>query len=117
MPEHLDPQINELSKKILAAAIDVLGNKLDKVILYGSYARGDCDKDSDIDFFILADVPQNEAGKWRSNIRDRISGIDMEYNLLVSLHVTGCEVFYRFVDILPYYANVIKDGVRLYDSK
>ena len=114
---NLDLQINELSEKVLTAIIDVLGNKLDKVILYGSYARGDYDNESDIDFFILADVPQDEAGKWRSHIRDRISGIDMEYDLFVSLHVTGCEVFYRFVDILPYYANVIRDGIKLYDSK
>jgi len=53
-----DPRVVAISQKVMQAARDTLGDKLEKVIIYGSYARGDYDHESDIDFFILADVPQ-----------------------------------------------------------
>ena len=36
-------------------------NKIYKVILFGSYARGDYDEESDIDILIIGDVPQREV--------------------------------------------------------
>ncbi|MCL2217568.1 MAG: nucleotidyltransferase domain-containing protein [Defluviitaleaceae bacterium] len=109
------PQINTLTQKVLTAAKDTLGNKLEKVILFGSYARGDFDDESDIDFFILANVPQEDASKWRSNIRKRLPLIDLEHDITVSLHVTGSSIFYQYADTLPYYMNIIREGVQLND--
>jgi len=86
-----------------------------QTILFGSYARGDFDDESDMDFFILANVPQEDAGKWRSNIRKRLPLIDLEHDITVSLHVTGSSVFYRYADTLPYYMNVLREGVLLND--
>ena len=42
---HPSPRINEITQKVLKAAKDTLGDKLDKVILFGSYARGDYDSE------------------------------------------------------------------------
>ena len=108
-----DPRVNAVAQRVLKAAEDALGNKLDKVILYGSYARDDYDSESDIDFFILADVPQEEASARRRDIRKLLPGIDLEYDIPVSLHVTGSTVFNRYVDSLPYYMNVVREGVVL----
>ena len=109
-----DSRINVITQKVISAAMDTLGNKLDKVILYGSYARGDYESDSDIDFLILADVAQEEVSKWDSDINKRLQGIDLEYDILVSVYVTGREIFNGYVDILPYYASINREGVVLY---
>ena len=111
--ETTDPRISAISQRVVQAAKDTLGDKLDKVILYGSYARGDYDHESDIDFFILADVSQEEAGDRRSDIRDNIPFIDLEFDITVSLHVTGKAVFDKFIDSLPFYMNVVREGVVL----
>ena len=92
---------------------DSLGEKLDRVILYGSYARGDYDNESDIDFIIIANVPQEEAGRWRDSIYDRIPYIDLDYDIIVSVKVTGSTVFNEYMDTLPYYMNIIKEGIVL----
>jgi len=108
-----DTRINEVTHKVIKAAQDTLGDRLDKVLLYGSYARGDFDSESDMDFLIIAHVPQEEANARRGDIRKRLPGIDLEYDLAVCLHVIGSETFYRFQNALPFYQNVMKEGVLL----
>jgi len=110
-----DTRINAVSQKVYRAAKDTLGDSLDRVILFGSYARGDYDDESDIDFLIIARIAQEEANARRRDIRKHIPGIDLEYDLTVSLHVTCTEIFNRFQNVLPFYQNVLREGVQLND--
>ncbi|MCL2088534.1 MAG: nucleotidyltransferase domain-containing protein [Oscillospiraceae bacterium] len=106
-------EINEIAQKVLQAARLCLGEKLDRVILYGSYARGDSDDDSDIDIIILAKIKPEEAWKIRMEISRNLAEFDLEYDILVSLQVADCKTFYEFADEVPYYKNVLKHGVDL----
>ena len=108
-----DPRITAVSNEVLQAAKDTLGDRLEKVILFGSYARGDFDEESDIDFCVLANVPIDEATKWRRDINSRMPGIDLEYDMLVSLHVINSTMFYNHIDVLPFYRTVLQEGVEL----
>ena len=42
---------------------DIMGSKLTKVIVYGSYARGDYNSSSDVDVMILVKMSDNEIKK------------------------------------------------------
>jgi len=106
-------EVSSLSQKVLKASKDTLGDRLDKVILFGSYARGDYDGESDIDFCILANIPQEEATRWRRDINKRLPGIDLEHDILVSLRVINSSMFYNHVDVLPFYRNVFQEGVEV----
>ena len=108
-----DPRVNEVTQKVYNAAKNILGDRLEKIILFGSYARGDYDSESDIDFCILANVPREEATKWRRDINKCIPGIDLEYDMLVSLHVINSSMFYNHIDVLPFYKNVFQEGVEV----
>ena len=105
--------LNEITTKVVQAARASLGKKLDKVILYGSYARGDLDNESDIDIMVLADIPHDEINSEWKRIWELTGDLDLEYNVLVSLLVTDCNTFYKFINDLPFYSNVMKDGVLL----
>ena len=48
----LDIVLKELTEQIY----DLLGDKLDKVVLYGSYARGDNTEESDVDVLVLTNM-------------------------------------------------------------
>lgn len=50
-PAELKLILDELIQKILP----IFGSKLKRVILFGSYARGDYDEESDIDVMFLID--------------------------------------------------------------
>jgi len=108
-----DPRITAVTQKVLSAAKDTLGDRLDKVILFGSYARGDFDNESDVDIFVLADIPHEEANRWSDSIDNRLSDLWLEYDLLVCIHLTSKVMFDRYYQVMPYYQNVIKEGVEL----
>lgn len=103
--------LHEVTSNVRKAAEETLGDKLDKVILYGSYARGDYQEDSDIDILILADVPADKIWEARMKIGERTGWLDLEYDVLTSLHVTDSATFYKFAEVLPFYMNVINEGI------
>jgi predicted nucleotidyltransferase len=111
--------LSEITQKIVRQAKDSLGDKLDKVILYGSYAREDYDAESDIDVMVLADIPRENLWAARKLFNNTLNDLDTEYEYkyLVSLHVTDCATFYEFADVTPFFINVRKDGVELYARK
>jgi len=108
-----DSRINTVIQEVVRATKDILGDRLDKVILFGSYARGDFDADSDIDICILANVPREEETQWRRDISRRIPSIDLKYDILVSLRVINSSMFYNHIDVLPFYKNVLQEGVEI----
>ena len=107
--------INEITNEVLSAAKNTLGERLEKVVLFGSYARGDYDNESDVDIFILANIPQIEADKWRREIRNNMPDLDLEYDMVISLHISCTDIFNKYRQSLPFYQNVMNEGVEIYD--
>ena len=105
--------LNEITSRVVQAARDSLGDKLHKVILYGSYARGDYDDESDIDIMVLADMTREEAQEADKKISNLLRGIDLEYSVMVSVMVTSSAMYYAFLNAMGFYRNVQKDGVVL----
>ena len=110
-----DPRVIAISKRVVQSAKDTFKDKLDKVYLFGSYARGDYNSDSDIDFLIVAKTSQEEACAKHLEVRKNIPGIDLEFDLLVSCSVTSSDIFNQYMNALPFYTNVIKEGVVVND--
>lgn len=62
IPNNINTALNKLTKGVQ----EIFGERAKKVILYGSYARGDFNKHSDIDIMILTDIPEEEMYKYWS---------------------------------------------------
>ena len=106
--------LKEITERVCAAAKEVLGDKLKKVILYGSYARGDYDEYSDIDIFVIADIAQEECCDAGLDILKFTRDLSLGHNILICPHVTGYETFLGWQNVLSFYMNVIKEGIELY---
>lgn len=62
----MDFQLPEMKKKAVEEYISTLkkkGDKVKKIILYGSVARGDFEEESDIDLLIIGSLSLDEAIK------------------------------------------------------
>jgi predicted nucleotidyltransferase len=106
-------ELSIITSEVVKAARRSLGDKLNKVILYGSYARGDYDDQSDIDIMILADIPHESCWNEYLRISDLTWELDLVHGVLVSIHVTDSETFNKYINVLPFYVNVMREGIEL----
>jgi len=107
-------RIDKLLKQFLKEVEHILGNRLKKVLLYGSYARGDYNTNSDLDIMILTDLSDEEIIKYRNKIWDIASGMELENDIIISPLVKNIEKYNERIDIIPFYTNVQKEGVVLH---
>ena len=115
---NLDPQLQ--TDKITSELINYVVEKIvreiqpEKIILYGSYARGDFHKDSDLDLFIIKDG--EESNKiFRRQVdrlfRGRLFSLDVRVR-------KPLEVEWNFQAQNPFYLyHIFKDGKVLYDRE
>ena len=96
----------------------ILGNRVKKIILYGSYARGDFNKSSDIDIMILTDLSDDEIIEYRKKISEYAYDIEYNnnFNIVLSPLVKNVDKFNYWLEAMPFYMNVEKEGVILSES-
>lgn len=105
--------LNAVLSYVYNEAVKLLGNKLEEAILYGSYARGDFQEDSDVDVALLINVRREELENYFDAIADIMSEVIWKYERLVNIVSIPVADFYRYRDVLPYYRNIYTDGVKL----
>ena len=89
----------------------MLGDRLTKVILYGSYARGDYNENSDVDIMVLTTFSDEEIEQIESKVFDLAFDFLMEHGIDISVIVKNDEHFYHWLGALPFYNNVDKEGI------
>ncbi len=107
--------INAIISEFINGVYKILGNRLKKIILYGSYARGDFKKNSDIDIMILTDLTDDEIAEYRNKIWSYAFEIEYNNNFDVTLSplIKNIDKFDYLANDLPFYMNVEKEGVIL----
>lgn len=109
MPDKID----SILKQFIMEISTLIGDRLKKVILYGSYARGDYDKNSDIDIMILTDFDEEEIAEYRMKIRELACELEIENDVIISPIVRNIDKYNNRINIIPFYMNVQKEGVVL----
>ena len=104
-------KIDTIVNKFVTEVSNLIGNRLKKVILYGSYARGDYNVNSDLDIMILTDFTEEELVEYRMKIRDIACDIELENDIVISPVVRNLEKYNERINVIPFYTNVQKEGV------
>ena len=105
-------QAFEILKIVYHACDPILGHSIHDAILYGSYARGDFTAESDIDILLTADLTQDQIASQRRAVSGVASTLSLDHDITVSVHVVPLAQFRRYADFLPFYQNVLKEGIR-----
>lgn len=109
MPKDVNKEIQEFIKQVK----ELLGIRLKKIILYGSYARGDYNKQSDVDIMILTDLSFEEIEEYRDKISDIAYDIELSTGIILSPVIKNIEKYNSRINFAPFYKNVEKEGVVL----
>lgn len=107
-PGKINPVIEELISDLKL----LLGSDLEKIILYGSYARGKYEKHSDVDLLILT---KKTPAKY---IEDKLTEITSDYlvekGVLFSIIIKSSAYFFEWENVMDLFINVNRDGTIVY---
>jgi len=93
---------------------NVLGNNAEKIILYGSFARGEQTENSDVDLMILTPIKDSQQiEQLEKQLYAKAFEYELEYSRRISVIIHNNFHFYNWVDDLPFYRNVEDEGVLL----
>ncbi|MEJ5261199.1 MAG: nucleotidyltransferase domain-containing protein [Ignavibacterium sp.] len=106
--------IEKIKKDVEKLAIEFFGELLDKVILYGSFARGDYDEESDVDFAVFLNIEESKISNYMNEVTEITSKLSIKYGIIVSLILVSNFTFDRYKDVLPFYKNLVKEGKVVY---
>lgn len=83
-----------------------------KIILFGSKARGDSNKESDVDLLMLVEEPKTFES--RSKLSDINFDVLMQYDVDLSPMLENIEDWDKGVSVTPMFKNsVLREGVEL----
>ncbi len=91
---------------------EILPVPIHDAYLYGSYARGDYTKESDIDILLTVDLDWPEISAYRSAVSRLVSDLCLKYDVTVSVTFAPVKLFVQFAEDLPFYRNVMTEGLR-----
>ena len=101
-----------LFKEISESVRDIYGDNLVSVIVYGSVARNTATEESDIDIAIM--VKKDDADMYDKWL-DVVVKLDLEYDQVITTSLIEEKKFDEWKDIMPYYKNIQKEGVVLWN--
>lgn len=109
-------ELQSVIQRVVQDTVEMLSDKIDKIVLYGSYARGDFTSESDIDIMILLNCEEQEVQEYRKAVSRLASRILLDNDVEVSLLLRNSRSFEEKLQISSFYQNVQKESIVLYSK-
>ncbi|MBR2214698.1 MAG: nucleotidyltransferase domain-containing protein [Selenomonadaceae bacterium] len=112
----MNTQVKNMLTEYVEIIKKIYADKLAKIILYGSYARGDYNAESDIDIMILIDDDEVFSRTKNDELYARTFDFTMEHDVFVEACVKSKHTYDFWNEVHPYYRNIKTEGVILYEA-
>ena len=104
---------NTLISKLISKLLVIFEkNQIQKIILYGSEARGTATQESDIDIAVIINHYTEEM---HQQMIDAVVDLELEYNKVISVLLIDNVQFKTWENVSPFFKNIKKDGIILWD--
>ena len=103
-----------MQEELVEGLKNIFKDNLVSIVLYGSFARGTNTADSDIDIAIILKQEYDKVS--RDKVIDLAVDIDLKYDTVLSIVDIDYDNFIEWQEVLPFYKNVKKDGVVLWNA-
>lgn len=105
---------SDIFDKLITGLTEIYGDLLVRIVLYGSVARGTDNEESDIDIAVL--LKSGETKTMKDNMVDFVVDLELECDKVLSVLRIDYDKFREWEDVLPFYKNMKKEGVVLWQA-
>ena len=110
-----NPKLMRSLMKMSDQLHEVYGSALDRIVLYGSYARGEETAESDVDIALILIAPDTE--KQHEKMQSIVVDHELEQEVTLSVISIEEENLRQWKDTLPFYRNLEKEGILLWKAE
>ena len=96
---------------------NIFHDKLLKVVLFGSYARGEARDDSDIDVFIVIDMDEDTLYDYRDKLLDDTFNFNFDNDIDIQIITMDAPYYNRWKYVEMLFINIREDGITYYERK
>ena len=104
------PILEKICNRVANSYKKVYGDDIQSIYLCGSYARGDFDGDSEIDFAAIVKGDRENLYKKLNAVLDETVRMDLEYDVITSPQVISAADFSKYGEEIPDYRDIKREG-------
>jgi predicted nucleotidyltransferase len=105
---------NEMKTDLIQGMLEIFGNNVEQIILYGSVARSEEKPESDIDIAVV--VYEKPDASTRDRFITWAADMDLRYERVFSVIDIEYTYMRQWKDTLPFYRNIQQEGVVLWKA-
>ena len=100
--------------ELVEGILSILESQVNRIVLYGSVARGTNTAESDVDIALL--LNGNLSRETEDKLSDLIVDLNLKYDIVLSVIDIDYEMFKKWEKVTPFYKNVNEEGVVLWKA-
>lgn len=104
----------EIMQELVSGILSIMQDKVERIVLYGSVARGTNTEDSDVDVALL--MKGNLERDTEDKLSDFIVDLNLKYDKIFSVIDIDIEKFSIWEKVTPFYQNVNREGIVLWKA-
>ncbi len=106
-------QLKDITSQLVDVYRNIYADDIVEILLYGSYARNEETDQSDVDIVAIVKGNRLDLQKKLKIVWDISADIGLENDVVVSPTVVPFDEFEKYREILPYYMNIEKEGIKV----
>lgn len=99
---------------LVSGLLDIYGDHIVSIILYGSVARGTQSEESDVDIAVI--LKNGATRAMYDQMLDLVVDLELSCGKVLSVIRIDYDKFREWENVMPYYKNIKKDGVVLWKA-
>ena len=109
-----NPSLMKTLQKMSSDIYDIYGDYLVKIVLYGSYARGEQTMDSDVDIAVI--LKSGNSEQMHESMVDIVVDYELEQGKTLSVVPIDYGQYMEWKKTLPFYRNIEREGIVLWKT-
>ena len=104
----------KILQELVNGILSIMESKVIRIVLYGSVARGTNTTESDVDvaLFMNGNLDRDTEDK----LSDLVVDMNLKYDKVFSVIDIDIRHFQKWIEVLPFYQNVEREGVVLWKA-